>query len=136
MSDSIKEFIEIIKKKYNIKIEKWKPNKDYYPEYMFLGGDRGILAYIYFIDSDIIPIKEIVKKVSRAESELDRPVFFVRNYHHLSTLYFETNEQIKKRLYEENCPDDIYKADMDTVGNYDNLITMLKELKKNSVKYY
>lgn len=133
MPDLIKEFIDNIKKIHNLKIEKWEPNKAYYPKYMLLGGDRGILAYVYFVDSDALSTNDIVKKVSRAESELDRPVFFIRNYHDLSTLYFETNEQIKDRLFEDYI-DNHYRADMETVGDYDNLITIFKELKKNSVK--
>ncbi len=135
MSNLIQEFIDNIKKKHNLKIEKWEPNKEYYPEYMFLGGDRGILAYIYFVDDDSIPVDEAVKKVSRAESELDRPVFFIRNYQDLSKLYFETNEQIKNRLFEEKFESQ-YRADMGTVGDYDELVGILKSLKKNSVKFY
>lgn len=135
MSSLIQEFIDNIKKKHNLKIEKWEPNKECYPEYMFLGGDRGILAYIYFVDDDSIPVNDVVKKVSRAESELDRPVFFIRNYQDLSKLYFETNEQIKNRLFEGKF-ENLYRADMDTVGDYDELVYIFKNLKKNSVKFY
>ena len=66
MADLKTNFVETIYKRYKLKIEKWQPNKLNYPEYMFLGGDRGILAYIYLLDDEEIPINEIVKKASDA----------------------------------------------------------------------
>lgn len=135
MTDEKNVLINDLKEKYKIKIEKWAPNKNYYPEYMFLGGDRGILAYIYFLDNKKILTADLVKKVSRAESELDRPVFFIRNFKNLDTLFFETNDQIKNRLFYESI-DKYYEPDMSSVGNYEEMISIFKKLKKDSVKFY
>ena len=134
MVDLKTNFVETIYKRYKLKIEKWQPNKLNYPDYMFLGGDRGILAYIYLLDEEKIPINEIVKKVSLAESELDRPVFFINNYYDFDCLYFETNEQIKDILF-NGYSEKYYHADINTAGNFENLINILKDLKRNSVKF-
>lgn len=131
----IEKFIDLIKEKYNFKIEKWQPHKSYYPEYMFLGGDRGILAYIFFLNYNYVSLAEITTKVSRAESELDRPVFFIHLGEILSDLYFETNEQIKDRLLNNYTQTD-YMADMNTVGDFNCLISIMKDLKENSVNFY
>ena len=134
MVDLKTKFVETMYKRYKFKIEKWEPNKSNYPDYMFLGGDRGILAYIYLLDDDKIPINEIVKKVSLAESELDRPVFFINNYHDLNCLYFETNEQIKDILF-NGYSGNYYHPEINTAGDFENLINIFKDLKINSVKF-
>lgn len=135
MPNYIQEFIYDMKKKNNLKIEKWEPNKVYYPEYMLLGGDRGILAYIYFLDEGPLMLDDIVNKVSRAESELDRPVFFIRKYQDLKQLYFETNEQIKARLLDGYSGVN-YIPDMMTIGHYEELVSTFNHLKKNGIKFY
>ena len=134
MVDLKTNFVDTIYKRYKLKIEKWEPNKLSYPDYMFLGGDRGILAYIYLLDDEKTPINEIIKKISLADSELDRPVFFIYKYHDLNCLYFETNEQIKDILF-NGYSGSYYRADINTAGNFENLINILKDLKINSVKF-
>ena len=95
---------------YKFKITKFNLNKKGYPQYMLLSGDKGILAYLKFIvvqtkefkTDSICSNLELVKDlICRAESELDRPVFiiYVLASKNNNGIYFETNEQIKDRLF-------------------------------------
>lgn len=143
------EFCKYLQKNYKIKIEKWEPNKMEYPEYMFLDSDRGILAYVKFniykkqsidIHKDIsYDLSEIIKVVSRIESELDRPTFFINFIcsPQLNLLVFETNEQIKDRLYSDeksyNKSGNKYYVDLAYTGDLKELIKVLTGLKKDKV---
>jgi len=148
--DLINSFKKIFKMKYKVNIENWIPNQKEYPHYMFLGGDRGILAYLVFkvintsevfntslITSDLLYVKEVV---SKAFSDLDRPVFFIYLINTLDkkTIYFETDEQIKDRLFnDENSytkDKNTYIPNINTLGTLNNLIESFKKLKNSTDK--
>lgn len=144
----ISELMAYFKKSFKYNICKWEPSNTSYPKHMLLGSDKGILAYIVFSyyegnafdkNSLNIPLTELVRMVSYAESRLDRPIFFINlfNYKDFSGLYFETNEQIKDRLYNVNdCVDrekDIYIPDITQMGDFTNLKIIWDDLKKNNV---
>lgn len=141
--------IDCLKKRYKFNVCKWESLNKYYPQYMFLGGDKGILAYVVFqyfsgnifSENDIkMPLNDTVKVISYAESQLDRPVFFIKifNYQNKVEILFETSEQIKDRLWnEENASrEDDYIPDISTMGDFTNLKYLWDDLKKNSVKQY
>ncbi|MDG0889239.1 hypothetical protein [Paracholeplasma manati] len=151
-SNLIESFINEMYSRFRIKIEEWLPNKKEYPNYMLLGGDRGILAYVKFVtiiknldlstsllSSDY---NEIVKMISKSDSDLDRPTFLVYliSCNDSKTIFFETNEEIKDRIYtDDSCIDkrkQLYLPDLSTIGSLSNLIAIFKDLKKNSVKIY
>ena len=50
----LEEFLTFIKKKMKFSIIHWEPSRKEYPNYMFLSGDKGILAYvdIKYVESD------------------------------------------------------------------------------------
>ena len=96
----VHEIVSFLKQKYKYNVCKWEPDNTYYPDYMFLGGDRGILAYVIFkfvgacsVCDGIIAteLNEILNTIRFAESRLDRPVFFVYlvNDKEHGGLYFE-----------------------------------------------
>lgn len=138
-------FCQIIQKKYKLKIEKWIPNKPIYPDFMFLGGDRGILAYIKFntIFNDSqehsYSLSDTIELVSRAESELDRPIFIVNFIctKESKAFFFETNEEIRDRIYNDanSCNKEAgrYVVDIQCTGGLDEFIELLKDIKKNNV---
>lgn len=143
------EFKTALKKKFKYNICEWEPANEFYPKDMLLGGDRGILAYIVvqYHQGDIFDNRELrmslsktIRMVSYAESRLDRPIFYIYllNYNNLKGLYFETDEQIKERLY--HCGDctepekDIYIPNIDTMGDFINLRSIFDDLKKNNVR--
>lgn len=141
--------INYLKKHYKFNVCKWESPNEYYPSYMFLGGDKGILAYIVFqyysgidFSEDILrmPLAKTIKVVSYAESRLDRPVFFIKlfNYENKVGVLFETSDQIKDRLWNEKSAiiGDSYIPDISTMGDFSNLKCIWCDLKKNSVKQY
>ena len=113
---------------------------------MFLGGDRGILAYISFryihspssITSEDISweSKEVLKTVRVASSQLDRPVFYIYliNTADRIGIYFETDEQIRDRWLSTGFSSDIYTPVTAEMGDFQNLLSILLDLKRNSVK--
>ena len=133
-------------KQYKFKIEEWEPNKEFFPPFMFLGGDRGILAYVQFkiinhsTQTYATDLNDMLKVVSCAESELDRPVFFVYIDEATDSITFETNEQIKDRLYYDvNSVDSQkqwYIPEKHDVGDFNNLIRLFSELKTQSVRFH
>lgn len=141
-------FCQVLQKQYNLKIAKWNPNKSIYPEYMFLGGDRGILAYIkfnvFFDDkkSYFYNLADTVELVSKVESELDRPTFIVNFIcrDESRDFFFETTEEIKDRIYTDSGSCDnkkgIYKVNLNLTGNFNEFVGLLKKLKKNNVVLY
>ena len=80
-------FVNVCRTKYKKNIVSWTPPDPTYPDYMLLAGDRGILAYIRFLyfssqtafDTKklALPTFPLLQTVTKAESQLDRPVFFV-----------------------------------------------------------
>ena len=139
-------FIQYMKTKYKINIVAWEPSSCAYPNYMFLGGDRGILAYISFryihspssITSEDISweSKEVLKTVCVASSQLDRPVFYIYliNTADRIGIYFETDEQIRDRWLSTGFSSDIYTPVTAEMGDFQNLLSILLDLKRNSVK--
>ena len=113
---------------------------------MFLGSDRGILAYISFryiyshsgITPDDISWKsrEVLKTVRTAFSQLDRPVFYIYliNTADCIGIYFETDEQIRNRWLSTDFSSDIYTPVTAEMGDFQNLLSILLDLKRNSVK--
>ena len=67
-------------------------------------------------------------------------IFFIKifNYKDKVEVLFETSEQIKDRLWnEENATiEDYYIPDILTMGDFANLKYLWDDLKKNSVKQY
>lgn len=139
-------FIQYMKSQYKINIVTWEPSSCAYPNYMFLGGDRGILAYISFryihshstITSDDISwkSKDVLNTVRVAASQLDRPVFYIYliNTADRIGIYFETDEQIRDRWLSTDFSADIYTPITSEMGDFQNLLSLLLDLKHNSVK--
>lgn len=142
----LRQFLMFIKKKMKFSIVDWKPTHKEYPSYMFLSGDKGILAYVDFkyvesdepfSDSDLAcDSKMLLKTLCSADSQLDRPVFFVYilNYRDKQGIYFETNEQIKDRWFKSSYSSKYYIPDVDEMGDVNNLIAIWNDLKKNNVR--
>lgn len=139
-------FLEYLKKKNKFSIINWEPCKEEYPHYMFLSGDKGILAYLDFqyVESDTSFSEEqihinseiLLSKLRAADSQLDRPIFFVYFLNCIDKhgIYFETNEQIKDRWFQNCIKSDIYHPIFDEMGDYENLISILTDLRHSSVR--
>ena len=142
----IEQFLMYIKKKMKFSIIDWKPARKEYPSYVFLSGDKGILAYVdfkyiasneLFSDSELAcDAKKLLKTLRSADSQLDRPVFFVYMLNCLDKqgIYFETNEQIKDRWFKNSYSSEYYIPVMDEMGDLNNLIAIWSDLKKNNVR--
>ncbi len=142
----LEQFLIFIKKKMKFSIVYWEPTHKEYPSHMFLNVDKGILAYIDFkyVESDepfsdlglACDTKMLLKTLRSADSQLDRPVFFVYilNYRDKQGIYFETNEQIKDRWFKKSYSSDYYIPVIDEMGDFNNLITIWNDLKKNNVR--
>lgn len=142
----LEQFLIFIKKKMKFSIVNWEPTHKEYPSYMFLSGDKGILAYIDFkyVESNepfsnselACDSKMLLETLRSADSQLDRPVFFVYmlNYRDKQGIYFETNEQIKDRWFQNSYSSKYYVPVIDEMGDFNNLIAIWNDLKKNSVR--
>lgn len=140
------QFLMFVKKKMKFSIINWKPTHKEYPSYMFLSGDKGILAYVDFkyIESDeafsdtelACDSKVLLETLRSADSQLDRPVFFVYmlNCRDKQGIYFETNEQIKDRWFKNSYSSEYYVPIVDEMGDFKNLIAIWNDLKKNNVR--
>lgn len=145
------ELNDYLKKHFRYNIVKWNHNIADFPDYMFLGGDRGILAYIVyryfegsvFKDNNMgYEINHLINMLRYAKSKLDRPIFFINllNNDDKLGLYFETDEQILDRIYSENdCVDEegkYYYPDFSKMGDFANLNYLFEDLKKHSVRQH
>lgn len=142
----LEQFLMFIKKKMKFSIVDWEPTHKEYPSHMFLSGDKGILAYVDFkyaeskepfSDSELAcDSKLLLETLRSADSQLDRPVFFVYmlNYRDKRGIYFETNEQIKDRWFKSSCSSEYYIPVVDEMGDFNNLIAIWDDLKKNNVR--
>lgn len=140
------QFLAFIKKKMKFSVVKWESAHKEYPSHMFLGGDKGILAYVDFkyveskepfSDSALAcDSKRLLETLRSADSQLDRPVFFVYmiNCRDKQGIYFETNEQIKDRWFRNSFSSEYYVPIIDEMGDLNNLIALWKDLKKNNVR--
>lgn len=151
-------FSKIVKKKYKFNITKWEPNKTGYPEYMLLGTDKGILAYVEFFIHDVAcelckeelleysaahNLEELKVKLSLVDSDLDRPVFYIHYFNTpvLKGLFFETTEQIKDSLFNSSRPiidvgcQKKYISTVKEMGSFDELMDVFADLKKNNVRF-
>lgn len=147
-SDVISSLLSVFRSKYKCNIVSWDPTNPAYPTYMFLGGDRGILAYVQFnyvfsndcFTPDLLRMNSIsvMQTIAKADSHLDRPVFFIHliNTADKTALLFETNEQIKDRWHQTNFSSDTYIPVVEEMGTVDNLLEIWTDLKKNSVRFY
>ena len=116
----ITQFIKSIKKEKGISIINWAPKSNVYPAYVLLNGDKGILGYIDFCvinlsDDDLLDSIErdsvtLLNQIRIADSQLDRPIFFVYLIKAKSKeiVLFETNEQIKDRWLINGLNSSIY----------------------------
>lgn len=142
----LEQFLTFIKKKMKFSIVNWEPPHKEYPSHMFLSGDKGILAYVDFkyMESDdnfsevelACDSKSLLDTLRSADSQLDRPIFFVYmlNYRNKQGIYFETNEQIKDRWFNSSYSSESYIPVIDEMGDFNNLITIWNDLKKNNVR--
>ncbi len=139
-------FILYVKKHWKMNLCPWESSTPSDPGYLFLGGDRGILAYVVFRfwqgspweKPDLSwPLQPLIKQVTSAFSRLDRPIFYL---YFLSDqqgpqLLFETDEQIKDRLFhDETCLDPTksrYLPDCFFMGDASNLHTLWNLLKSS-----
>jgi len=148
-----------IKNRFRMNIVKWSPNTPLYPRFMFLGTDKGILAYLEFfyheskelIDDEMIlqygichEMNGLKKRIALVNSHLDRPVFYVHilNYEHFKGIFFETTDMIKNNIFESNYTKktvnerEYYFTNIGEMGSLDELINMFGDLKKNNIKFY
>lgn len=151
-------FSEFLKKKYRLNVIKWEPNKNDYPRFMLLGTDKGILAYVepfYHHSLEIVEdetyyeygisyeINDLIRKVSLTYSDLDRPTFYIHfvDYPYLKGIYFETTEQIIDCLFGERNPvislndRKYYFSSISEMGEFEELIEIFYDLKKNNVQF-
>lgn len=146
-------FCNLMKNSFYLNIKKWEPNKISYPEYIFLGTDKGILSYLTFCyhSSDnrkenfcndvYYDLKYIKNLVSLCYSDLDRPLFIVHlfNYPNFNGIYFETDEMIKDNIlngrfsYKNINGHELYIPKISEFGNFDELINILQTLKVNKM---
>ncbi len=146
----ITELRTYLRKKFRFHISEWEPDRETYPRYIFLNGDKGILAYVRFRylagdgfrEEDLeMPLDDTIRLVRYAQSRLDRPVFFISllNYVDRMGLYFETDEQIKDRLYnDEDCVDrerGVYRPDIRQMGRFSELQRIWTELRLHNVRW-
>lgn len=148
-----------LKKKKRLNVVQWEPNNVNYPKFMLLGTDKGILAYIEFfyhrsdrrVDDATVGrmgichlMKDLRTRLSLVDSDLDRPVFYVHilDYPGQKGVFFETTEMIKNNIFENSkCvynknTSDLYFSDISEMGDFDELVCMFEDLKKNNVKFY
>lgn len=148
-----------LKRKKKLNIMQWTPNNPNYPKFMLLGTDKGILAYVEFfyhnsnenIDDNIVGqmgichiLNDLRKRLSLVDSDLDRPVFYVHviDYKNQKGIFFETTEMIKNKIFEntlsvyEGEPMDLYFSKISEMGEFEELIGIFEDLKKNNVKFY
>lgn len=148
-----------LKKKKRLNVVQWEPSNENYPKFMLLGTDKGILAYIEFFyhTSDISVddatvgrmgichlMKDLRARLPLVDSDLDRPVFYVHflDYPNQKGIFFETTEMIKNNIFENtkcvyiNNSSDLYFSDISEMGEFEELVCMFEELKRNNVKFY
>lgn len=148
-----------LKKKKRLNVVQWEPNNINYPKFMLLGTDKGILAYIEFfyhksdadVSDDIVGqngichlLSDLRTRVSLVDSDLDRPVFYVHvvDYKNQKGIFFETTEMIKNNIFEktksvyEDSPIDLYFSQLSEMGDFEELVRIFEDLKKNNVKFY
>lgn len=142
----LEHFLIFIKKKLKFSVVDWEPPHKEYPSHMFLSGDKGILAYVDFkyMESDkqfsalelACASEMLLETLRSADSQLDRPVFFVYmlNYRDKQGIYFETNEQIKDRWFKTSYSSEYYIPVIEEMGDFNNLIDIWNDLKKNNVR--
>jgi hypothetical protein len=148
-----------LKKKKRLNITQWEPNKTQYPKFMLLGTDKGILAYVETfyhhseekVDDEVVcrygichRMDDLRSRLAVVDSDLDRPVFYIHflDYPDQKGIFFETTEMIKNNIYEESgCVDletskKLYFSNLSEMGDFEELILMFEDLKKNNVKFY
>lgn len=144
--ECITSFIKNIKKEKKISIINWTPKNKNYPAYILLSGDKGILGYIDFcainlsnndlLDSISRDSITLLNQIKIADSQLDRPIFFVYliKITNREIVLFETNEQIKDRWLTNGLNSKIYHPIIEEMGNLDNLISIWTSLKQNTLR--
>lgn len=148
-----------LKKKKRLNVVQWEPNNVNYPKFMLLGTDKGILAYIEFfyhtadisVDDATVGrmgichlMKDLRNRLPLVDSDLDRPVFYVHllDFPNQKGIFFETTEMIKNNIFENskcvflNNFGDLYFSDISEMGEFEELVCMFEDLKRNNVKFY
>lgn len=140
------QFINLIKKKLKLSIVSWKPSIKEYPHYILLNSDKGILAYVDFKYvfsnknfSDMViayDMKPLLDTIRYAYSRLDRPIFFIYilNCKDKKGIFFETNEQIKDRWFNNLYTSSPYIPVFNEMGDLDNLIKIWNNFKKINIR--
>ena len=144
------DLIAKLKQKNRLNIVKWEPAKNEYPQYMLLSGDKGILAYINFYimrnqedKAFIHDYCDLIRRLSLAISDLDRPVFnvYCQTYLEENNICFETYEQIRDIIYNDTArikKDEngkkIFESHKSEMGFENELISIFYDMKKNGVK--
>lgn len=147
-----KEISSLVKTDCRMNIVKWEPMKSDYPTHILLGPDKGILAYLNFIVSNVRDDRcfrhekdALLAKLRLAVSDLDRPVFNVYQVPegNEKAVYFETYEQILDILF--RYPDRIVRGEDKTeyfcseksqMGDRKELLSLFLDLKRNHVRVY
>ena len=148
MNEIIDILLKYLKQKHKMSIVNWESASKGYPSYMFLSGDKGILAYIDFKyiksnckfseTNNLFSTDSLLETIRVADSQLDRPVFFVYilNCEDKQGIFFETNEQIKDRWFTNQYCQKEYSPILEEAGDMPNLISIFQALKQNGVHYY
>ncbi len=139
--------ISFLRSRYRFNVVEWQPDSPAYPKYMFLGGDRGILAYVQFnyvmseqtLSPELLSMsaEALTDTVAKAYSCLDRPVFFVHiiNTADTKAVLFETDEQIRDRCFRKGVHSSVYCPVLDEMGTAQELIKLWSDIKKNGVRF-
>ena len=131
-------------KEKRLNIVRWFPNKSVYPQYMLLGGDKGILAYLNFYLNNESRIEysysDLIKRIRYAISDLDRPVFNVHWMGKMSgKVLFDTYEQLLDEIYSVADKSNLLETnkfiqDAAYMGDEAELFSIFHNLKMYSVK--
>ncbi len=164
--------IDFLKGKYKLNVTHGDNFNKKYPDCMLLSGDKGILAYFEvkyhaapFISainkigrycyegSATLDLNKLIKQIEIADSELDRPVFYLHwiDYPCLKGLFFETSDQVKNELFiqgqefERKARSGDFQGDKKTgytkkfysklleMGTFEELIGIFSDMKKNGM---
>lgn len=146
-SSLVDNFNKGLSKFFRLRITKWEPNKEEYPQYMFLAGDRGILAYVDFIEISCTAkfdetslnrdLEKIKDQVKYAYSDLDRPIFFIYliSCSDYEDILFETSDQIRDKLLNDKKSlgwnKGKYIPNKHQMGDLKNLVEIFRDMRQN-----
>lgn len=143
------DLIAYVKEKCKLNIVRWNPVKKEYPQYMLLGSDKGILAYVNFnVCKNNAFFRHnyelLLNQLRLSVSDLDRPVFNIYQMGERSenNIYFETYEQLidillnePSRVEQNENGKKIFYSNKVEMGTINELINIFWDLKKNNVRF-